>query len=209
MKEIQVETFVLDPMQTNSYLLSSGNEAVVIDCGLNPAPMLQAIRERRLTVQSIYLTHMHFDHIGGVSALQEMTGAEVYGNHKDLYLSDIPINEGGFLEFKKKLNFEIKDLRQGRQTILDNPVMILETPGHTPGSLSFFFPTLGSAFVGDLLFMISVGRTDLPGGDSNELISSIKNRIFILPGSTQIFSGHGPKTTIKHEMNNNPHFARL
>ncbi|ACS81052.1 MBL fold metallo-hydrolase [Maridesulfovibrio salexigens] len=207
MKEIKVETFVLGPLETNSYLLSSGSEAVVIDCGMEPAPMLQAIRERELNVHSIYLTHMHLDHVGGVSALQKQTGATVYGNHNDLYLNDIPVKNGGSLEFKKLLDFEITDLKQGRKNILDNPVMIIETPGHTPGSLSYFFPAMGCIFVGDLLFMISVGRTDLPGGNSDELLSSIRNRIFILPGETQIFSGHGPMTTIKHEMRNNPLFV--
>ncbi len=207
MKEIKVETFVLGPLETNSYLLSSGNDAVVIDCGMEPEPMLQAIRERQLNVEAIYLTHMHLDHIGGVSRLQELTGAKIYGNNKDLYLHDIPLKEGGSLEYKRMLNFEINDLSQGRITILGNPVMILETPGHTPGSLSFFFPAQGCIFVGDLLFMISVGRTDLPGGNRDELHSSIQNKIFILPGETKVFSGHGPMTTVKHEIRNNPQFV--
>ena len=140
MKEIQVETFVLGPLETNSYLLTSGSEAVVIDCGMDPEPILKAVSQRKLKVQSIYLTHMHFDHIGGVSALQKMTGATVYGNNKDIYLHEIPLKDGGSLEFKELLDFTVHDLKQGRQTILGHPVMVFETPGHTPGSLSFFFP---------------------------------------------------------------------
>ncbi|NDV25750.1 MBL fold metallo-hydrolase [Desulfovibrio sp. JC010] len=209
MKEIQIETFVLGPLKTNSYLLTAGKDAVIIDCGMEPEPMMQAIRERQLNIQAIYLTHMHLDHIGGVGPVQKMTGANVYGNHKDLYLHDIPVNDGGSLEFKEILDFEITDLSQGRHTILSHPVMILETPGHSPGSLSYFFPALNSIFVGDLIFMISVGRTDLPGGNSDELLSSIQNRIFILPGSTRIFSGHGPATSVKHELKYNPHFLDL
>lgn len=207
MKEIKVETFVLGPLETNSYLLTVGSDAVVIDCGMEPAPILQAIQKRKLNVHAIYLTHMHLDHIGGVAPLQKITGATVYGNNNDTYLNDIPLKDGGSLEYKDSLNFEIINLKQGRQTILESPVMILETPGHTPGSLSYFFPAQNCVFVGDLLFMISVGRTDLPGGNGDELLSSIKNRIFILPGQTQIFSGHGPMTTVKHEMNNNPFFV--
>ncbi|WP_421903056.1 MBL fold metallo-hydrolase [Maridesulfovibrio sp.] len=207
MKEIKIETFVLGPLETNSYLLTAGSDAVVIDCGMEPAPMLQAIRERQLNVHSIYLTHMHLDHVGGVLELQKQTGAAIYGNHKDFFLNDIPVNKGGSLEYKDLLDFEVTDLKQGRKTILDNPVMIFETPGHTPGSLSYFFPAQGCIFVGDLLFMISVGRTDLPGGNSDELLSSISNRIFILPGETKVFSGHGPMTTVKHEMRNNPLFV--
>ena len=207
MKEIQIETFVLGPLETNSYLLSSGPDAVVIDCGMDPDPMMQAIHDRKLNVSSIYLTHMHLDHVGGVGFLQKMTGAKVYGSHKDLYLNEVPLNDGGCLEFQKELDFEVIDLQQGRQTILDNPVIIIETPGHTPGGLSYFFPVQGCIFVGDLLFMISVGRTDLPGGNSDDLLSSISNRIFILPGETKVFSGHGPMTTVKHEINNNPLFT--
>ncbi|NDV22779.1 MBL fold metallo-hydrolase [Desulfovibrio sp. JC022] len=206
MKEIKVETFVLGPLETNSYLLTAGSDAVVIDCGMDPDPMLQAIRERALNVHSIYLTHMHLDHVGGVGPLQQVTGATVYGNLDDLYLNEIPVKEGGSREFKELLDFEITDIKQGRKTILDNPVMIIGTPGHTPGSLSYFFPAQNFIFVGDLLFMISVGRTDLPGGNSDALLNSIRNRIFILPGQTQIFSGHGPMTTVKHELRNNPFF---
>jgi len=206
MKEITVETFVLGPLETNCYLLTSGREAVVIDCGLEPMPLLRAIHERNLDVNAIYLTHMHFDHIGGVSDLQKVTQAPIYGSSKDNFLIDVPFKHGGSLEFKDSLNFTLTDLQSGRTSVLDNPVMVLETPGHTPGGLSYFFPTLGCVFVGDLIFMISTGRTDFPGGDEQTLINSIKERIFILPPETKILSGHGPMTTVKHEIKNNPHF---
>lgn len=207
MKEITVETFILGPLETNCYLLTSGKDAVVIDCGLEPLPLLRAIHDRDLNVQGIYLTHMHFDHIGGVADLQKITQAPVYGDTKDMYLNDIPIKHGGSLEFKEMINFKTTELQPGRTTILDNPVMVLETPGHTPGSLSYFFPTIGCVFVGDVIFMISTGRTDFPGGDHDALIQSVRKNIFILPGPTKILSGHGPITTVKHEIANNPLFA--
>ncbi len=206
MNNITVETFVLGPLETNCYLLTSGSEAIVIDCGLEPMPLLRAIHERDLDVQAIYLTHMHFDHIGGVADLQKITQAPVYGNTKDLFLNDISVNYGGSQEFKHMVEFKMTDLQPGRITALGVPVMVFDTPGHTPGSLSYFFPSLGSVFVGDLIFMISAGRTDFPGGDHDQLIESVEKRIFILPETTQIFSGHGPMTTVKHEKKSNPIF---
>ncbi|CCO23852.1 MBL fold metallo-hydrolase [Maridesulfovibrio hydrothermalis] len=207
MNDIAIETFVLGPLETNCYLLTCGKDAIVIDCGLDPLPLMQAIVDRNLNVQAIYLTHMHFDHIGGVSALQKITKAPIYGNLEDQYLNDIPFKHGGSLEFKELLDFEMTDLKTGRQMLFEKPMMILETPGHTPGSLSFFFPSISSVFVGDLIFMISAGRTDFPGGDHDTLINSVKKRIFILPDETQIFSGHGPMTTVIHEKKNNPIFG--
>lgn len=132
MKDIKVETFVLGPLETNCYLLTAGKEAVVIDCGLEPLPLLQSIRDRRLNVQAIYLTHMHFDHIGGVAELQKMTGAPVYGNLKDEYLNEVSINHGGSQEFKHLLDFETTDLQQGRLMVLESPVMVLGTPDTPP-----------------------------------------------------------------------------
>ncbi|WP_432737839.1 MBL fold metallo-hydrolase [Maridesulfovibrio sp. FT414] len=209
MSSISVETFVLGPLETNCYLLCSGKDAVVIDCGLEPMPLLRAIHERNLDVHGIYLTHMHFDHIGGVADLQKITQAPVYANLKDQFLNDVSINYGGSEELRHMIDFNATELHPGRTMILDTPVMVLETPGHTPGSLSYFFPSIGSVFVGDLIFMISAGRTDFPGGDHNQLISSVENRIFILPDETKIFSGHGPMTTVKHEKRNNPIFNKF
>ncbi len=203
---ITVETFVLGPLETNCYLLTSGKDAVVIDCGPEPLPLLRAINQRGLDVHGIYLTHMHFDHIGGVADLHRITRANVYGNTKDLYLNDVTVNMGGSKEFREMVDFEVTDLQPGRTMILDSPVMVLGTPGHTPGSLSYFFPAIGSVFVGDLIFMISAGRTDFPGGDHDQLVSSISDRIFILPDDTKIFSGHGPMTKVDHEKKYNPLF---
>lgn len=209
MANITVETFVLGPLETNCYLLTSGSDAIVIDCGLEPMPLLRAIHSRNLNVQAIYLTHLHFDHIGGVADLKKITQAPVYGNTKDLFLNDVSINYGGSKEFSHMTDFEITELQPGRTKALGSPVMVLETPGHTPGSFSYFFPSIESVFVGDLIFMISAGRTDFPGGNHDQLIESVEKRIFILPETTRIFSGHGPMTTVKHEKNNNPIFNKF
>ncbi|WP_031481905.1 MBL fold metallo-hydrolase [Maridesulfovibrio frigidus] len=207
MSDIIVETFVLGPLETNCYLLTCGREAVVIDCAPEPLPLLEAIQTRGLKITAIYLTHMHLDHIGGAAELQKMTGAPVFGNIADKYLEDVSYAYGGSKEFEHVFDLDITDLKAGRQMVFEQPMMVLDTPGHTPGGLSFFFPTIGAVFVGDVIFMISVGRTDFPGGDSETLLSSVKNRIFILPDNTQIYSGHGPMTTVVHEKENSPFFS--
>ncbi|MBI9112614.1 MBL fold metallo-hydrolase [Maridesulfovibrio ferrireducens] len=207
MTNITVETFVLGPLETNCYLLTSGKDAIVIDCAPEPQPLLETIKGRNLNLKSIYLTHMHLDHIGGVSELQKMTGAQIYGNIEDHYLNDVSFSYGGSKEFPHLLDFEVTDLKPGKQFIFDQPMMVLDTPGHTIGSLSFFFPALSCVFVGDLIFMIAVGRTDFPGGNSETLLNSIRTRIFILPDETQIYPGHGPMTSVIHEKKNNPLFT--
>ncbi|SMF18649.1 MBL fold metallo-hydrolase [Desulfovibrio gilichinskyi] len=207
MTNIAVETFILGPLETNCYLLTSGKDAIVIDCAPEPFPLLEAIKTRNLNVTAIYLTHMHLDHIGGVGELQQLTGAEVFGNIEDMYLNEVSFSYGGSKEFPQLHDFKATDLKPGKQFIFDQPMMVLDTPGHTRGSLSYFFPALNCVFVGDVIFMIAVGRTDFPGGDSETLLNSIRNRIFILPDETQIHSGHGPMTTVIHEKRNNPFFT--
>jgi len=119
----------------------------------------------------------------------------------------LSLEAGGIREFAPYVDFSFEPIGPGRRKVLGQDMLVLDTPGHTPGSLSYFFPRAGSVFVGDLIFMIAVGRTDLPRGSGSDLLGSIRSRIFILPDATRIYSGHGPMTTVVHERNNNPHFV--
>lgn len=208
MDKLTIETFVLGPDETNCYLLSVGKEAVVIDPGIAPDRLIERISEQGLQLQRVLLTHFHLDHIGGVKELIAAHPAPVYGSSKDLFLKEISLEGGGIREFVEYLDFPLTPLEPGKAVILGQPVIVLPTPGHTPGSLSYFFPAAGCVFVGDLIFMIGVGRTDLPRGSGPELIGSIRSRIFSLPDDTRIYSGHGPMTSVVHERNNNPEFLR-
>lgn len=201
-----METIPVGPLKTNCYLCSCGTEAILIDCGSNPAPIAESIANRQLNLRAMYLTHLHLDHVGGVATIQAMTGAEVYASKNDGYLADVPFDKGGARELGRLANFEFQDIAPGRHIALSQPMIVLDTPGHTLGSLSYFFPMSGCVFVGDLIFMLSVGRTDFPGGESKTLLKSIENRIFILPGQTRIYPGHGPMTTVEHEKRNSPFF---
>ncbi len=206
MTQFTIETFVLGPDETNCYLLSSGDDAVVIDVGIEPQRLLDRIDELGLNLKAVYLTHLHLDHIGGVKELLIRFDVPVYASPEDDFLKDISLEAGGIREFEPYVDFPYVPLAPGRKMALGQPMMVLATPGHTPGSLSYFFPAAGAAFVGDLLFMIAVGRTDLPRGSGSDLLGSIRSRIFVLPDDTCIYSGHGPMTSVIHEKENNPHF---
>lgn len=206
MNTLTIETFILGPDETNCYLLSSGKEAVVIDVGIEPKRMLDRIDELGLTLKAVYLTHFHLDHIGGVKALLARHDVPVYASPEDDFLKDYSMEAGGIREFLEHVDFPYVPIGPGRKMVLGQPMMVLATPGHTPGSLTYFFPAAGCAFVGDLIFMIGVGRADLPRGDGPQLLGSIRSNIFVLPEETRLYSGHGPMTTVTHEKANNPHF---
>lgn len=207
MSKLTIETFVLGPEETNCYLLTVGKDAVVIDAGMEPARLIERIEADGLNLQAIYLTHFHLDHIAGVKEMVARFDVPVYASGEDEFLKEISLEASGIREFIQYVDFAYETITPGNLDVLGQKMMVLDTPGHTPGSLSFFFPAAGCVFVGDVIFMIAVGRTDLPRGSGPELIGSIRSRIFILPDATRIYSGHGPMTTVIHEKENNPHFV--
>jgi glyoxylase-like metal-dependent hydrolase (beta-lactamase superfamily II) len=206
MARLTIETFILGPDETNCYLVSMDGRAVVVDVGLEPGRLVERVTTLGLTLEGVYLTHFHMDHIGGVKELLETHPAPVFASPEDEFLGELSFEAGGNREFARFIDFPYTALGPGRRTALGQPLFVLDTPGHTPGGLSYFLPTAGCVFVGDLLFMIAVGRTDLPRGSSSELLSSIRSRIFTLPDDTRVYAGHGPMTTVRHEKANNPHF---
>lgn len=207
MSKLVIETFVLGPEETNCYLLTVGSEAVVIDAGMEPGRLVDQIEKRGLDLRGIYITHFHLDHVAGVKEMSQRFGSPVFASPEDQFLKDISLEAGGVREFSQYLDFPFEPITPGKRMVLGQPMIVLDTPGHTPGSLSYFFPAAGCAFVGDLIFMIAVGRTDLPRGSSVDLLGSIRSRIFALPDATRLYSGHGPMTTVVHEKENNPHFV--
>jgi glyoxylase-like metal-dependent hydrolase (beta-lactamase superfamily II) len=111
--------------------------------------------------------------------------------------------------FPRTPSFTIAALEEGEMTLLGTTCRVLATPGHSPGSLSFYFESLGAVFVGDLLFYRSVGRTDFPGSSERELMRSVRTKIFTLPEDTVVYPGHGPETTVGQERLNNPFFTEF
>jgi len=203
---MDIRTFALGPLQTNGYLLSEGGEAVFVDPGGDTSGVIGIIQAEGLRLTHILITHFHIDHILGVAQLAQATGALVLANPGDAYLLDTDIGMGPFMGLPAVPPFEYEAMPPGDYEFMGRACKALATPGHTAGSLSFHFPDSGVVFAGDLLFKRSIGRTDFPGGDMDTLLASVRERIFVLPGETVVYSGHGPETTVDDEHNHNPFF---
>ncbi len=206
---LQVTAMPLGALDTNCYVLNSDREAVVIDPGGDAHEILSFLEAGKLTLERVLNTHLHFDHIQGNADLVAATGVSVMANPKDAYLLDTELGGGGMWGFPRTPPFAIEALEEGELTLLGTTCRVLATPGHSPGSLSFYFESLGAVFVGDLLFYRSVGRTDFPGSSERELMRSVRTKIFTLPEDTVVYPGHGPETTVGQERLNNPFFTEF
>ncbi len=184
-------------------------EALVVDPGDNIPQILEVVRRHGLTVKMIAITHAHIDHIGGAKKLRLATGAPVYMNHNDLELYDTIETQATWIGMrqapeKSEIDAPLKDgdtLRIGGAE-----GKVIHTPGHTEGSTSLYFPLADrkTLFAGDTLFQGSIGRTDLPGGNTRKILSSIKEKLLSLPDDTVVIPGHGDLTTIGEERDSNP-----
>ncbi|ABP50263.1 MULTISPECIES: MBL fold metallo-hydrolase [Pyrobaculum] len=191
---MNVERIVVGPLATNAYLACSGDECVVIDPGDEAAAILKRLGRKGLV--AIIATHLHFDHVGAVLELAEATGAPFYAHPADWAIYK-ELNE-----VAEEWGFSVPEIPPPK-----NPGLrvweldVLHTPGHTPGSISLVGD--GVVFTGDTLFHMSVGRTDLPGGDWDALVESVC-RLYGLPRGYLVYPGHGPATTIGNEAEGNP-----
>ncbi|MFP4169288.1 MAG: MBL fold metallo-hydrolase [Desulfonatronovibrionaceae bacterium] len=206
---MSIKTFALGPLETNCFLVHNGSIAVVIDPGGDPTEVVDFLRARGLALQAVLNTHLHFDHIQGNAGLAREFSARILASSADGFLLDAEVGGGGFMGFPRTPGFEYEDLSPGEYEFAGNICNVLATPGHSPGSLSFYFPEAGAVFSGDLLFYRSIGRTDFPGGDQDLLIKSAREKIFTLPPETMVYPGHGPETRVRDEELHNPFFARV
>ena len=181
-------------------------EAIVIDPGDDISGIVAILKRHNLTVKTIAVTHAHIDHIGGASKLRALTGAPVYMNEEDLVLAANLEMQANWLGVETPENPGIDTVARDGDILRVGSIeaKVIHTPGHTPGSLSLFFAAEKKLIAGDTLFQGSVGRTDLPGGDSRTIAESIRGTLYRLPEETVVFPGHGEETTIGHEMKFNP-----
>ncbi len=207
-----LESFVVGMLQTNCYLLgdSQTRVAVVIDPGGDSERIASRIQQLGLNLVAILNTHGHFDHIMDAWALKQRLGGEIYLHPKDEVIFQQSMAGMGSLFAPKPRTTDKKvdrNLKEGDSLEFGSLCFgVLETPGHTPGHVSFHLPDAGVIFVGDTLFAGSIGRTDFPGGSYSQLIRSVREKIFPLDGKTAVFPGHGPKTTVEREQRSNPFF---
>ena len=189
---------------------SESKEAVLIDAGGEPEKLQKEVQELGLIVKALWLTHGHLDHAGAVGALTKLWNVPVIGPHKeDAFWLDM------IQEVSARYGFPIPEPVVGNQWLEGGEVLELgnETfevrfaPGHTPGHVIFYNENNGVLWTGDVLFKESIGRTDFPRGNHQQLIDSIHRECFSLPDETQFISGHGPISTIGHEKKYNPFVA--
>jgi glyoxylase-like metal-dependent hydrolase (beta-lactamase superfamily II) len=186
------------------------NKAAVIDPGGELPRILKAVAENGLTVEKIWVTHAHMDHAGGVADLKAATGAVIEGPHRDdQFWIDRIESSGKQYGIPDAKGFEPdRWLEDGDEVTLgETRFMVRHCPGHTPGHVVFFHPEARFAQVGDVLFKGSVGRTDFPRGDYNQLISSITDRLWPLGEDVAFVPGHGPMSTFGMERKTNPFVA--
>ncbi|MGI6611633.1 MAG: MBL fold metallo-hydrolase [Limnochordia bacterium] len=207
---VHVRTFVVGPIETNCYLVidDRSQNAVVVDPGDTCATLEAALGE--VTLTDILLTHTHFDHIGGVNRLVELTGARVWAHRLEAdWLGDPTRNLSAAMEEYTPLVRVPRPsvvLCGGEEThLVGQSLRVAHAPGHTPGHVIYVLGDI--AFVGDVIFRGSVGRTDFPGGDSQTLLESIESQVLTLPAQTRLLPGHGPTTTVGNERQHNPFVA--
>ena len=208
-----IKTFTFNPFQENTYIVhDETNEAVIIDAGcLNKdekSAIINYLEEKKLTLKRVINTHLHLDHQFGNKFIFDTFGIKPEANIEDEYLVESFVTQAR--SFGLSVSEEAQAIGnyivENQEIKFGNTIMTtLLVPGHSPGSVAFYSEKEGVVFVGDVLFRGSIGRTDLPRGDFATLILSITKKLFLLPDSTVVYSGHGPKTTIGYEKKNNPY----
>lgn len=195
-------------LQCNCSVLGDeeSREAIVVDPGDDISEVVAILQRHGLRAKMIVITHAHIDHIGGAHKLRALTGAPVYMNEEDSFLADNLEVQAGWLGMETPENPGIDTKAVEGDTLRAGAIAanVLHTPGHTPGSISLYLPLEGKVIAGDTLFRNSVGRTDLPGGDTGRIAQSIKGKLYTLPEETVVIPGHGENTTIAREKKLNP-----
>jgi glyoxylase-like metal-dependent hydrolase (beta-lactamase superfamily II) len=197
---------MVGPLQSNSYLLADEvtREAALFDPGMESEPVADILARERLTVTAIVNTHGHFDHVFGNAYFKAKTGAPLLMHRADLDLVKRLEEQSLYFGFRATPSPPPdRFLEEGDEVRVGGiRLRVLHTPGHSAGGICLV--TDGTAFVGDTLFAGSIGRTDLPGGSAETLLTSIREKLLTLPDDTVIYPGHGPATTIGHERRHNP-----
>jgi hydroxyacylglutathione hydrolase len=199
----------LGPLQTNCYCLwNDKKECVIFDPGEEAGKLTKWLKTNGLKPLAILLTHAHFDHIGAVDKVREVFEIPLYVHGKEAkWLLDPALNGSQLFGMSEPVRLKPADYILTSEKVLsvgDFTFDLYETPGHSPGSVSYYYGEEQVVFSGDALFMGSIGRTDLPGGKHEELLKSVHDQLLTLPEDTIVLSGHGPETTIGNEMDTNP-----
>ncbi|PXV68183.1 glyoxylase-like metal-dependent hydrolase (beta-lactamase superfamily II) [Dysgonomonas alginatilytica] len=212
---MNIKIFEFNPIAENTYVLyDETNECVIIDAGCfypdEKQELLDFILDNNLVVKHLLNTHLHFDHVFGNKFILDQFHLKTKAHQADQFLLEGMPAQMRMFGFKDgedapEIGTYIKEndtIEFGNQKLL-----VLEVPGHSPGSVAFYSAEGNCAIVGDALFRGSIGRTDLAQGNQDQLLQAIRQKLFTLPAETVVYPGHGPKTTIAQEMRSNPFFG--
>ena len=211
---MKISRFIVNPFGENTYILweEARQDAIIIDPGMLDDDERNAvdgfIEKNQLIVRKVILTHQHADHILSAQYVSDKYEAPIYANIADNYLGEHLQEQADMFGLRcKRLPLVVtNNIKDGDVLKLNSEdIIVLEVPGHSRGGLSFYIPQSCCIFVGDSLFAQSIGRTDLPGGDYEQLLSSIKTKLYPLPEETVVHPGHGGATTIGEEKLYNPY----
>jgi glyoxylase-like metal-dependent hydrolase (beta-lactamase superfamily II) len=209
---IKVEYFTFNPLAENTYVLSNEKgEALIIDPGCyfteEERTLQNYITANALKPLLLINTHCHLDHVFGNHWVHKTYGLELYIHEDETKVLEFAPAAGNmyglaFINYKGPLHY----LKEGDEILLGNDKLtVLFTPGHSPAGICFYCKTQNFVIGGDVLFYESIGRFDLPGGNEQQLYKSIREKLYVLPGETIVYPGHGEPTTIAHEKKYNPY----
>lgn len=208
MSNLKIGRMVIGIYSTNCYLLyyDESKECIVIDPADAGDEIYETLTKKGFSIQAIFLTHGHFDHIWGAKALQQSSGAKIYAFLDEKELCEdarLNVSEGAGRAYTLTPDICVTDGEEIK--VAGITCKVIATPGHTKGSCCYYFEDAGILVCGDTVFLESVGRTDLPTGSNSQLIRSIRERIFTLPDGVLLYPGHGDSTTVEHEKQYNPY----
>jgi len=206
----------VNPIEENCFVISDEtHEGIIIDCGIlypsEKQALQQYLKDEEIKLVKAIQTHMHFDHAFGLPWLKDIYGIGPWCHPDDLKTYE---DNAAMCEqfFRARIPFKTVAIEgflyDGDEVKFGNTTLkVIHTPGHTPGGISFYCESEGVVFCGDTLFQGSIGRTDFPGGNYQQEIESITNKLLKLPGDTIVYTGHGPQSSVEWELKNNPYLS--
>jgi len=212
---MDVHSLTVGPFQSNCFIAACPDtkEAIIIDACDEPQRILDIVRANDLDVKLVFNTHAHIDHVSGLAGVVSELNVPVWMHHAEMHAYESLPQQAAMFGLPAPQLVDIdKFVEDGDEVKFGNLTgRVIDTPGHSPGGVTLLFEDTDPkvAFVGDVLFNGSIGRTDLPGSDHRQMINTLQNVIMALPDDALSYSGHGPETTIAHEKQTNPFLLQL